>query len=90
MGRQAPRFVHAQRDPSSEAGRWFVMGPQHKGGARTWKDVQNLPELKKRVLTEEPSPFVATHISADLKALCLTLLMRGGFSLCYHLIFRRR
>lgn len=22
--------------------------------------------------------------------LCLTLLMRGGFSLCYHLIFRRR
>lgn len=45
MGRQAPRFVRAQRNPDSEAGRWFVVGPQHQGGARTWKDVQNLPEL---------------------------------------------
>ncbi|MEY3287730.1 MAG: Cyclomaltodextrinase [Pseudomonadota bacterium] len=45
MGRKAPRFIEAQQNPQSEAARWFVFGPQYAGGARTWKDVQNLPEL---------------------------------------------
>ena len=45
MGRRSPRFLRAQAEPSSEQGRWFVFGPQYPGGARTWKNVQNLPEL---------------------------------------------
>ncbi|MFM7972210.1 MAG: alpha-amylase family glycosyl hydrolase [Betaproteobacteria bacterium] len=45
MGRKAPRFLEAQRNPTSEAAQWFAFGPQYAGGARTWKEVQNLPEL---------------------------------------------
>jgi glycosidase len=45
MGRQSPRFQQALADPKSESARWFVLGPQYPGGARTWKNVQNLPEL---------------------------------------------
>jgi tRNA A-37 threonylcarbamoyl transferase component Bud32 len=39
-------------------------------------EAQNLPELKRRVLTEEPAPFVATHASAELKDLCMALLRK--------------
>jgi serine/threonine protein kinase len=45
-------------------------------------EAQNLPELKKRVLTEEPAAFVATHISAELKELCLTLLQSSFYRRC--------
>jgi glycosidase len=60
MGRNAPAFTQAQMAylevaAPSGGGRaasggsiyrdWFVFGPQFPGGARTWKGVQNLPEL---------------------------------------------
>lgn len=45
MGRQSPRFIEGQREPQSESAKWFVFGAQYPGGARTWKEVQNLPEL---------------------------------------------
>lgn len=45
MGRQSSRFLKGQADPNSEEARWFVFGSSFPGGARTWKDVQNLPEL---------------------------------------------
>lgn len=60
MGRNAPRFVEAQKAHEARAsqgalsakptsgqaqGNWFVFGPEFLGGARTWKGVPNLPEL---------------------------------------------
>jgi glycosidase len=45
MGRNAPRFQQAERDPRSSWRDWFVFDPRIPGGARTWKGVHNLPEL---------------------------------------------
>ena len=45
MGRNAPRFQQAERDPRSPWRDWFVFDPRIPGGARTWKGVHNLPEL---------------------------------------------
>ena len=48
MGRKSPRFLRGQEAAArqaSDAAAWFVFGPQFEGGARTWKNVQNLPEL---------------------------------------------
>lgn len=41
-------------------------------------EAKNLPELRKRVVSEEPAPFVATHISNDLKVLCLSMLTKNN------------
>lgn len=41
-------------------------------------EAKNLPELRKRVVTEDPAPFVATHISSELKELCLLLLRKSS------------
>lgn len=41
-------------------------------------EAKNLPELRKRVVTEEPAPFVTNHVSADLKALCLSMLEKDS------------
>jgi cyclomaltodextrinase / maltogenic alpha-amylase / neopullulanase len=45
MGRNSAKFKHAEVDPKSPYRNWFVFGPQYKGGARTWWNAQNLPEL---------------------------------------------
>lgn len=45
MGRNAPAFRDAERDPKSRWRDWFVFGPQYPGGARTWWLAENLPEL---------------------------------------------
>jgi glycosidase len=45
MGRNAPVFRQAEADAKSPYRDWFVFGPQHKGGARGWGAVANLPEL---------------------------------------------
>jgi cyclomaltodextrinase / maltogenic alpha-amylase / neopullulanase len=45
MGRNAPRFQHAAADAKSPYHPWFVFGEQYAGGARTWWNAQNLPEL---------------------------------------------
>jgi glycosidase len=45
MGRNSPAFQQAERDPRSPWREWFVFGSQYAGGARTWWNVQNLPEL---------------------------------------------
>lgn len=41
-------------------------------------EAKNLPELRKRVVTEEPAPFTATHVSAELKELCMLLLRKSS------------
>jgi glycosidase len=45
MGRNSPAFQAAERDARSPWREWFVFGSQYAGGARTWWNVQNLPEL---------------------------------------------
>jgi cyclomaltodextrinase / maltogenic alpha-amylase / neopullulanase len=45
MGRNSPKFKEAEANPKSPYREWFVFGPQYKGGARTWWNAQNLPEL---------------------------------------------
>jgi cyclomaltodextrinase / maltogenic alpha-amylase / neopullulanase len=45
MGRNSPKFKEAEANPRSPYRQWFVFGPQYKGGARTWWNAQNLPEL---------------------------------------------
>ena len=45
MGRNAAIFKDAESSPQSAYRNWFVFGPQFKGGARGWWNVENLPEL---------------------------------------------
>ncbi|HEX4858455.1 MAG TPA: glycoside hydrolase family 13 protein [Usitatibacteraceae bacterium] len=45
MGRNAPKFQEALRNPKSPWRNWFAIGPQFDGGARVWTGYQNLPEL---------------------------------------------
>jgi glycosidase len=45
MGRNAPAFQAALKDPKSPWRAWFAIGPQYAGGARVWTGYQNLPEL---------------------------------------------
>jgi cyclomaltodextrinase / maltogenic alpha-amylase / neopullulanase len=45
MGRNSPKFKEAEANPKSPYRDWFVFGNQYKGGARTWWNAQNLPEL---------------------------------------------
>jgi glycosidase len=45
MGRNAPVFQDALANPASDKRDWFVWGPQYPGGARIWRDAQNLVEL---------------------------------------------
>jgi glycosidase len=45
MGRNAPKFQDAFKNPKSPWRNWFAIGPQFEGGARVWTGYQNLPEL---------------------------------------------
>jgi cyclomaltodextrinase / maltogenic alpha-amylase / neopullulanase len=45
MGRNSPKFKQAESNPKSPYRNWFVFGTEYKGGARTWWNAQNLPEL---------------------------------------------
>ncbi len=45
MGRNSPKFKQAEADAKSPYRNWFFFGPQYQGGARTWWNAQNLPEL---------------------------------------------
>jgi cyclomaltodextrinase / maltogenic alpha-amylase / neopullulanase len=45
MGRNSPKFQDAQASTTSPYRDWFVFGSHYEGGARTWWNAQNLPEL---------------------------------------------
>lgn len=45
MGRKSPMFQRAAASETSPTRQWFVFGPQYPGGARSWYNAQNLPEL---------------------------------------------
>ncbi|MFG6467015.1 alpha-amylase family glycosyl hydrolase [Roseateles sp. BYS87W] len=68
MGRNAPAFQSALRDPKSPWRDWFAIGPQYTGGARVWTGFQNLPELNletpavRRYLYEAPDSVVRSYL----------------------------
>ena len=41
-------------------------------------EARNLPELRKRVVTEDPQKFTATHVSPEVKDLCMLLLCKSS------------
>jgi glycosidase len=45
MGRNAPRFQDAKGNPASPWRNWFIFGEGMPGGARSWMQAENLPEL---------------------------------------------
>ncbi|MFN5724005.1 MAG: alpha-amylase family glycosyl hydrolase, partial [Betaproteobacteria bacterium] len=45
MGRNAPRFQEAKANPASPWRNWFIFGEGMPGGARSWMQAENLPEL---------------------------------------------
>ncbi len=45
MGRNAPRFQEALHHPDSPWREWFIFDKTMPGGARSWMQAENLPEL---------------------------------------------
>lgn len=68
MGRNAPAFQEALKDPQSRWRPWFAIGPQYSGGARVWTGYQNLPELNlehppvRQYLYEAPDSVVRSYL----------------------------
>ena len=68
MGRNAPIFQDAMQNPDSPWRDWFAIGPQYKGGARSWTGFQNLPELNlenpavRGHLYENPDSVVRSYL----------------------------
>jgi glycosidase len=68
MGRNAPKFQDALKNPQSPWRDWFAIGPQYAGGARTWSGFQNLPELNleyapvRQYLYEAPDSVVRSYL----------------------------
>jgi glycosidase len=71
MGRNAPIFQQAQKDPASPYREFFVWGPQYPGGARIWRDAQNLVELNLE------SPAVRDYLWAKPDSVVQSYLAQG-------------
>ena len=68
MGRNAPAFQEALKDPQSRWRPWFAIGPEYSGGARVWTGCLNLPELNlehppvRQYLYEAPDSVVRSYL----------------------------
>jgi cyclomaltodextrinase / maltogenic alpha-amylase / neopullulanase len=71
MGRNAPIFKDAEANPQSPYRDWFVFGPQFKGGACTWWNAENLPELNLE------NPAVQDHVWAAPNSVVRSYLRDG-------------
>jgi glycosidase len=72
MGRNAPIFQQALRDPASAWRSWFAIGPQYQGGARVWTGFQNLPELNLE------NPAVRAYLYEDADSVLRSYLRDGA------------
>ena len=72
MGRNAPIFQKALKDPTSPWRDWFAIGPQYEGGARAWSGAQNLIELNLE------HPPVRGHIYQDPDSVVRSYLRSGA------------
>ena len=70
MGRNAPIFQEALRNPASPWREWFAIGTEYEGGARAWAGAQNLPELNlenpavRGYIYENPDSVVRSYLRA--------------------------
>lgn len=71
MGRNAPIFQQAAADPDSPYREWFVWGAEYPGGARIWRDAQNLVE------TNLESPAVRAYAWGAPDSVVQGYLARG-------------
>lgn len=71
MGRKAPIFQQALLDPQSPYRNWFYFGPQYPGGARSWVQAPNLPELNLE------NPAVRNYLYADADSVLQRTLRDG-------------
>ncbi|MEF2279480.1 glycoside hydrolase family 13 protein [Deinococcus sp. YIM 134068] len=72
MGRNAPIFQDALKNPASVWRDWFALGPQYAGGARVWTGYHNLPELNLE------HPAVRDHLYADPESVVRSYLRDGA------------
>jgi glycosidase len=71
MGRHSDMFKQAQSRADSPYRDWFFFGEQYPGGARTWAQASNLPELKLE------NPAVRNHIYGAADSVVQTWLREG-------------
>jgi glycosidase len=71
MGRNSALFRKAQSDPSSPYRDWFFFGDQYPGGARSWFQASNLPELRLE------NPAVRDYLYAKPDSVIQTWLRNG-------------
>jgi glycosidase len=71
MGRTAPMFQDALKNPDSPWREWFYIGPQYKKGYRSWIDVANLPDVNWE------SPTVRARLFEDADSLIRGYLAQG-------------
>lgn len=71
MGRNGPKYRDAEADARSAYRDWFVFGPQYPGGARSWCNAQNLPELNLE------HPAVREHLYAQPDSVVRSYLRDG-------------
>ncbi|MGH8030726.1 MAG: alpha-amylase family glycosyl hydrolase [Arenimonas sp.] len=86
MGRNAPRFLDAQADPSSPYRDWFDFDAKYDGGVRAWAQAQNLPELVlenpevRDYLYAKPDSVVQGYLAAGVDGWRLDVAYDIGFA----------
>jgi cyclomaltodextrinase len=71
MGRNSDLFRKAQSDSASRYRDWFFFGDQYPGGARSWFQASNLPELRLE------NPAVRDYLYAKPDSVIQTWLRNG-------------
>ena len=71
MGRNAPIFQQAKADPQSPWRDWFIFDDGMPGGARSWMEAENLPELNME------NPAVQAHVWGDADSVVRGYLRDG-------------
>lgn len=85
MGRQSPMFREAQRDPASPYRDWFFFGPEFPSGARSWWNVENLPEINlenpavRRHVWDSPNSVVRRYLREGVDGWRLDVAFDIGF-----------
>ena len=86
MGRNSPAFQAALADEKSPYRKWFVMGAQFPGGARSWYGAENLPELNlehaavREHLFEAPDSVVRKYLREGVDGWRLDVAWDLGFT----------
>jgi glycosidase len=86
MGRTAPIFQEALRDPASRSRAWFDVNPAYKHGHRAWYNSANLPELNlenptvRARLWDDPDSVVRGYLQDGVDGWRLDVAYDLGFT----------